>query len=172
MNVPRKAFDGILWLTPIHRWTTVVTIAFVAGAFLWVLLVSTGLTDIAKSPNDVVLEVYRAAQDGRAEEVRNYLAEDAKAAFDNLPAEERNALLARLSQGHTTSQVEVLGVRNYGSHAVVGISQDYGVNGSAVRVEVAKKEGRYWRLEWPLGEAKWEESNRRFDPYYRSGGGI
>jgi len=169
MTMVRRIIDGVLWVRPIHRWTTVVTIAFFAGALLWMLAVAFGWADIAKSPNDIVLDLYRAAQERRVEDLRAVLSEPAKSELDRMPQEEVDALMARLSNEHTTTVVEFLGVKNYGSHAVVGITQGFSDGLTRLRVEVLAKEGGRWRVEWPVGEAQWAESNLRFDPYYRAG---
>ena len=172
MTLARKFFAGVTWFVPIHRWTTAVTVLFAAGTLVWIVAIATGLTNVAKSPQDVVIDVYRAAQQRNGDDVRGFLAESARAEYDALTPEQVEALMARLSNGFTTTELEFLGVRNYGSHAVVGVMQDFIDDFSTLRVEILVKESNRWRLEWPLGEIHWAEANQRFDPYYRPAASI
>jgi hypothetical protein len=169
MRVVRKVIDAILWIRPIHRWTTVFTIAFFGGALLWLIAVAAGLTDVASSPNEVVIRLYEAAQESRADDLRETLSSAAKTEFDRLSPADAQALMDRLSNDHLAGNYESLGIRNYGTHAVVGITMDSPAQYSHLRVEVLVREGGRWRVEWPVGEAQWAEANRRFDPNYRSG---
>lgn len=172
MTYIRRMVGWITWFAPIHRWTTAVTVVFFAGALVSIFAVVFGFTEVAKAPQDVVIETYSAAQQRNVDEVRRFLAEPAKVSFDAMPQEEIDELLSRLTNGFTTSNLEFLGVRNYGSHAVVGIMQDFTHDFTTLRVEVLVRENGRWRIEWPLGEAEWAEANLRFDPYYRSSGGT
>jgi hypothetical protein len=162
----KKLWLGIRWFAPIQRWTTAVTIAFFGGALLWFIALGLGLTNLALAPGEVVVVMYQAAQDGQPEEVRNYLTKDAKKQFDQLTADEEAALMDMLSHGSTTIALQALGLRNYGKNSVTGLIQDMSNGQSDLRVEVLAREGRHWRVEWPIGVADWFEAVRRFDPYY------
>ncbi len=166
MTLLKRIWNGVRWFAPIQRWTTAVTIAFFGGTLLWFVALGLGLTNVALAPGEVVVAMYQAAQDGQPEEVRNYLSTDAKKQFDLLTAEEEAALMDMLSRGSTTISLQALGVRNYGKNAVTGLIQDMSNGQSDLRIEVLKREGRYWRVEWPVGVADWFESVRRFDPYF------
>jgi hypothetical protein len=141
-----------------------VTVAFIAGTVFWTIAVGLGLTDIAKAPGDVVIAMYQAAQDSNPEEVRKYLTNEGKKQFDLLTSDEESALLSMLSRDSMTVLLSALGVRNYGRSAVTGLMQDMSNSQSDLRVEVLEREGRFWRVEWPIGVADWHDSVRRFDP--------
>jgi hypothetical protein len=164
MKPLKKLWSGIRWFAPIQRWTSAVTAAFITGSVFWTVAVGLGLTDVAKAPGDVVVEMYQAAQDGQPEEVRKYLTNEGKKQFDLLAPDEEAALLSMLSRGSTTILLTPLGVRNYGKSAVTGLMQDMDGSQTDLRIEVLEREGRFWRVEWPIGVADWYESVRRFDP--------
>jgi len=125
-----------------------------------------GLTNVAMAPSEVVVAMYQAAQDNDPAEVRRLLSDDAKEQFDLLSPTAEAELLDMLSNGGTTTVLTSLGVRNYGKHSVTGLIQEMTNGLSDLRVEVLVREGRFWRVEWPLGVADWFESVRRFDPYF------
>jgi hypothetical protein len=163
----KQVWAGIRWFAPIHRWTGAVTVAFIGVTLLWIMALGLGLTELAKAPGEVVNAMYQAAQDERPDEVRSYLTKDAKKQFDLLTPDEETALMGLLSAGSTTIALNPLGVRNYGKSAVTGLIQDMSDGQSDLRIEVLAREGRHWRVEWPVGVADWFESVRRFDPYYQ-----
>jgi hypothetical protein len=162
----KKLWNGIRWFAPIHRWTAAITLAFIGGTLLWIMALGLGLTHVARAPGEVAVAMYQAAQDGQPSEVRKYLSDDAKEQFDLLRSDETTALLDLLSRESTTTVLSSLGVRNYGRSAVTGLIQEMSDGLSELRVEVLVREGRFWRVEWPIGDADWFESVRRFDPYY------
>lgn len=166
MTLLRQLWNGIRWFAPIQRWTTAVTIAFFGGTLLWFIALGLGITNVALAPGEVVVAMYQAAQDGQPDEVRNYLTNDAQNQFDLLTADEEAALMGMLSHESTTTTLTALGVRNYGKNSVTGLIQDMSNGQSDLRIEVLKREGRHWRVEWPVGVADWFESVRRFDPYF------
>jgi hypothetical protein len=162
----RKVINGIMWLTPIHRWTSAVTIAFLAGTALWAIAVGLGLTTVSLGPSEAMLAAYEAAQERRVDDFGDYLDKTGRVAFAQFSPEETEALFDRLTYDGTTTMFSVLGLRNYGKSAVAGILQETTEPAAYVRVEVLHREGRFWRIEWPIGESKWVESVKRFDPYY------
>ena len=166
MSLLKKLCSGLRWFAPIHRWTAAVTIALAGGTFFGVVAVGLGLTDVARAPSEVVVAMYQAAQDGQPEVVRKFLSDDARERFDRLPPEDETALINLLSKDSTTVALTSIGVRNYGKNAVTGLIQDMSSGLSDLRVEVLAREGRYWRVEWPVGVAEFSESVQRFDPYY------
>jgi hypothetical protein len=166
MALLTKLWDGIRWLTPIHRWSAAVAIAMGGGTILWIIALTFGITDVAKAPGEVVEAMYQAAQDGQTLQVRKYLTDDAKIQFDLLTPDDKAALLDMLSNGHTTVELSPLGVRNYGKESVTGLIQDLSNGHSDLRIEILTREGRFWRVQWPIGVADWFEANRQFDPYF------
>jgi hypothetical protein len=164
VNPLKQLWSGIRWFAPIQRWTSAVTVVFIVGTVFWTVAVGMGLTDVAKAPGDVVVAMYQAAQDGQPEEVRRFLTDGGKKQFDLLAPSEQAALLSTLSRDSTTILLTALGVRNYGKNAVTGLMQDMSDGQSDLRIEVLINEGRFWRVEWPIGVADWYESVRRFDP--------
>lgn len=164
MKPLKQVWRCIRWFAPIQRWTSAVTVAFFAGTVFWTVAVGLGLTGIAKAPGDVVVAMYQAAQDGEPEEVRKYLTSEGKKQFDLLTPDEELALLGVLSRDSTTVLLTALGVRNYGKSAVTGLLQGMSDSQTDLRIEVLEREGRFWRIEWPIGVADWYESVRRFDP--------
>jgi hypothetical protein len=166
LTISQQIIAGIKWITPIHRWTSVVTIAFFAGTALWAIAVGLGLTTIRQGPSEALMAAYVAAQERNVDDFRDYLDEPGRAAFAQFSPEEVEALFDRLSYDGTTTTFSVLGLRNYGKFAVAGILQETSEPAAHVRVEVLHHEGRFWKMEWPIGESQWVESVERFDPYY------
>lgn len=169
MNLFLLLWNGIRWFVPIHRWTTAITLVLFAGTLFWVIGLGLGLTHTARAPGEVAVAMYQAAQDGNHNEVRKYLSANAKEQFDLLTPSEVSGLLNLLSRDSTTTVLSSLGVRNFGRSAVTGFIQEMSDGLSELRVEVLVREGRFWRVEWPIGVADWFESVRRFDPYYEMG---
>ncbi len=167
MKLFNHLWNGFRWFAPIHRWTTAATLMFFAGTLLWVVALGFGLTNIARAPGEVVILMYQAAQDGQSREVRKYLSDDAKEHFDRLSPDAESALLNQLSRDSSTKLLTALGVRNYGRNAVTGLIQEMTSGQSDLRIEILVRQGRFWRVEWPIGVASWVESVKRFDPDYQ-----
>lgn len=167
-----RLIDGIKWLAPIHRWTAAVAIAFFAVTAIWAIAVGLGLTEIRKAPSEVIVAAYEAAQEGRVDDFADLLDRRGQDEFALFSPEEINALFSRLTYGGTTTEFSFLGLRNYGKSAVAGLLQETTEPAAYVRVEVLFKEGRFWKIEWPLGESEWVESILRFDPHYIPPSGL
>ncbi|MEX2598580.1 MAG: hypothetical protein WD533_02880, partial [Dehalococcoidia bacterium] len=58
-----------------------------------------------------------------------------------------------------------LGVRNYGSRAVVGVLLIFDDNSSLLRTDEVVRDGSRWKLTLPLGERRW---NDLVEPYDRT----
>jgi len=168
----QRLVDGIRWLAPVHRWTTAVTVLFFAGLLAWLIAIGLGLTSARQAPGEVVLAAYEAAQERRADDFGELLDRRGRAEFARLSPTEIEALFDRLTFDGTTTTFTFLGLRNYGKSAVAGVLQETTTREAHVRVEVLLQEGRFWRIEWPIGEAEWVESVLRFDPYYIPPSGL
>lgn len=169
MIVLRKLAAGIAWFAPIQRWTAAVTILFLVIAIGWGVLAVTGISDFNRPPQHTAVAAYQAAQAHDATKLRGLLDKSAQAEFDALSSDQVSALLSRMSHNYTTTSVDYLGVRRYGSYAVVGMTQDFTKDFSTLRVEILVKEGIHWRLEWPLAQLTWTQANLRFDPNFTLG---
>ena len=158
MNVFRFIFDGLRWLSAIQRWTAAVTIVLALATFGWIVLIVFGLSSVARSPSEVVINFYQSAQDGDFSEAKNMLTTDARVIVNGMTENEWAQILGDLTQGHTIDELIYLGQRNYGKQAIVGVLQD-SVDGEAkTRVELLLKQGRHWRIEWPPGTRRFQET--------------
>ena len=162
----QRLIDGIKWLAPIHRWTSVVTIAFFSLTVAYVIAIGLGITTVRQAPGEALVAIYEAAQDRRLDDFQELLDYNGKAEFAKLTPAEAEAVLSELTNDFTTINVSFLGIKNYGHNAVAGVLRELDVGYATTSVEVLVKEGRFWHVEWPLGVARWNPSNKRFDPYF------
>ena len=164
MSYVGRVVDGVRWISAIHRWTTAVAIGLGLLTVGWVIAVLFGVTAISVSPGEVIIAFYDAVQERRFDDATEFLSDAAKAELAMLPPDEFDALMRELTHDFTSSELEFLGVQDFGRNAVAGVLQDMPDGTVDLRVEVLVKEGRHWRIEWPLGVANWTESVERFDP--------
>ena len=167
MRYARRLVDGVRWISAIQRWTTAVALALGVGTVGWVLAVLLGITSVSHAPGQVVILFYEAVQERRFDDATEHLSVDAKAKLAALAPDDYDTLMRELSHDFTSSDLEPLGVQNFGQVAVAGVLQDQPPDRFDLRVEILVKEGRYWRIEWPLGNANWMEAIDRFDPTLR-----
>ena len=167
MTALRLLKDGLLWLRPIPNWTLAVTVLLVAMAAGWAILVTFGVTTVAKAPGEVAIAFYQDAHDGEYEKAKRWLSEDAKLEAAKLLSSQWIEMLDGFSHDRTMADSMLLGIRNYGSHAVVGILHDFDDRDFDLRVDLLVKEGIRWRLEWPIGTRKFQATVDMFEPTFR-----
>jgi hypothetical protein len=158
-----RLVDGLRWISQVQRWTSTVLVGLGLLTVGWVLAVLFGITTISRSPGEVIIAFYDAVQERRFDEATEFLSNAAQAELAALSPEEYDALMRDLTHNFTSTELEFLGVQNFGKVAVSGVLQDQPPHTYDLRVEVLVKEGRHWRIEWPLGVANWLESVQRFD---------
>ncbi|MEE8518279.1 MAG: hypothetical protein V3S98_04050 [Dehalococcoidia bacterium] len=155
--------ESLLWLRPIPHWTLAVTVAVGALTLVLAIGVLLDVTSVRRPPGGVLAEFYMTAQARDYEAARDFLSRDAKAEAAALTPREWEALLDGFTNGATLSEVTVVGVRNFGSHSVAGAVLDFTDTDSKTRVELLVKEGRRWRLEWPIGTRGFQETVKQFE---------
>jgi hypothetical protein len=154
----------VRWISPVQRWTTAVAAGLGLLTTGWVIAVLFGVTTVSVSPGEVIIEFYDAIQERRFEDATEFLSDAARAELAALSPSEFDKLMSELSHDFTSTELDFLGVQNFGRNAVAGVLQDIPGGTLELRVEVLVKEGRHWRIEWPLGVANWMESVERLDP--------
>ncbi len=162
-----RLVDGVRWISAIHRWTTAVAIGLGLLTVGWIAAVLLGITAVSLSPGEVIIAFYEAVQERRFDEATEFLSDAARVELAALSPEEHDTLMRELTHDFTSTELDFLGVQNFGQHAVAGVLQDVEAGSFDLRVEVLVKEGRHWRIEWPLGVADWFDSVARFDPAAR-----
>ncbi|MDA1190013.1 MAG: hypothetical protein O2854_10135 [Chloroflexi bacterium] len=167
MKYLERLMNGVRWITPIERWTAGVAVGLGVLTVGWIIAVLFGLTSISLSPGEVVIAFYDAVQERRFDDATEFLSDAAKTELAALSVDEYDTLMRDLTHDFTSSELDFLGVQNFGRNAVAGVLQDMQPDTVELRVEVLVKEGRHWRIEWPLGVANWTESVDRFDPAAR-----
>lgn len=162
-----QVIKGLRWISEIQRWTTAVAIGLGLVTVGWVIALLFGLTAVTLAPGEVIIAFYDAVQERRFDEATEFLSNAAREELAALSTEEYDALMVELTHDFTSTELNFIGVQNFGKYAVAGVLQDLPPHTVDLRVEVLVKEGRHWRIEWPLGVANWFESVERFDPAAR-----
>ena len=162
-----QLLKGLRWISEVQRWTVAVAGGLAILTIGWVIAVFLGITTISQSPGEVVIAFYDAVQERRFDDAMEYLSEAAKTELAALSISEYDELMGELSHNFESTELDYLGVQNFGKTAVTGVLQDVPPDEYDLRVEVLVKEGRYWRIEWPLGVADWFESIEQYDPAAR-----
>ena len=148
--------ESLVWLRPIHHWTLAVAVAIGGLALLFAIGVSLDLASVRGPPGWVLTDFYMTAQRREYDAARDFLSADAKEEAAALAIGEWEALLDGFTKGSTLTAVTVAGVRNFGTRAVAGAVLDFAGSDSNTRTELLVKEGRRWRLEWPIGSRSFQ----------------
>jgi hypothetical protein len=166
VTILHRALDSLRWLAPVQHWTLAVTALFFVSTVLWIILVLSGATTIAKSPNEVVISFYEAAQAGEYDAAYDFLSDGAQLEVDRLPEGGWVELLDGLTRGRSAVGFQWLGIRNFGDNAVVGGMQDFADEDFELRVELMVRQGSRWRIEWPIATRQWTETVELFEPQF------
>lgn len=155
--------EPLIWLRPVHHWTLIAAIVVVAFALVMAIGVVLDLMSVRRSPGAVFNDVYITAQAQKYQAAKDFLSRDAKAEVASFTMLEWHALLDGFTNEMTLRKVTVAGVRNFGSQAVVGGFLDFSDGRSKTLVDLMVKEGRHWRIEWPIGERGFQTTVDRLD---------